>query len=227
MDLRSQQQLLDQYTEGSRRQYARLLNMERRELQSQKEASDAWVKYIYLLLETTMERCKAQDTLFYNLDEFGQTMLLREEANKLRAQSDIEAYEVIYDPLDAAEIVRKFSSLPIGQTLGLSKPAEELSVELETKYGKLLKSVPVSLFIFRMSKEFRTFVYVVVRVLSTGSAWSYSDHRLGDRDAAQGSSTRAAHAQRAAPDREPGQARGGDPAPSRSHSQSWKARFYH
>jgi len=147
MDLRSQQELLNEYTEGSRRQFSRLLNMERRELQSQKEASDAWVKYIYLLLEATMERCKAEDTLFYNLDEFGQTMLLREEANKLRAQSAIAPYEVIYDPLDAAEIVRKFTSLPIGQTLGLSKPADELSVMLESKYGKLLKSVPVSIYI--------------------------------------------------------------------------------
>lgn len=144
MDLRSQDQLLDEYTEGSRRQFSRLLNMERRELQSQKEVSDAWVKYIYLLLEVTMERCKKEDTLFYNLDEFGQTMLLREEANKLRAQSGIAPYEVIYDPLDAAEIVRKFTSLPIGESLGLSKPAEKLSVELDTKYGKLLKSVPVS-----------------------------------------------------------------------------------
>jgi hypothetical protein len=39
----------------------------------------------------------------------------------------------------------------MGQTLGLSKPADELSVMLESKYGKLLKSVPVSIYIYLCS----------------------------------------------------------------------------
>ena len=51
MELRSTEQFLDKYVDATRRQYAKLLNMERRELQNQKEISDTWVKYIYLLLE--------------------------------------------------------------------------------------------------------------------------------------------------------------------------------
>ena len=34
----------------------------------QKEISNTWIKYIYLLLEAAIRDCKANDTLFYNLD---------------------------------------------------------------------------------------------------------------------------------------------------------------
>ena len=149
MALRTEQQLLDQYTEGNRRQYARLLNMERREMLNQKEISDSWVKYIYLLLESTMRHCTEKDVLFYNLDEFGQTMLLRDQANKLRKEVNIRPFEVIYDPLDASVIVNKITSTPLGEELGLYKPAEELSLILEEKYGKLLKSVPVRIYLYK------------------------------------------------------------------------------
>ena len=53
-------------------------------MQSQKEMSDNWVKYIYLLIESTLEHCMNNNILFHNLDEYSQTLLLRQEANKLR-----------------------------------------------------------------------------------------------------------------------------------------------
>ena len=161
----------------------------------QKEISNTWIRYIYLLLEAAIRDCQANDTLFYNLDgqlkclvyisntmlyyilllyvnsicgiiyyalsffyillffiydimcaacaEFGQTILLREQANKLRAACSIEPYEVIYDPLDASVIVPYWTTQPLGKELGLDRPAEELLPVLEEKYGKLLKSVPV------------------------------------------------------------------------------------
>ena len=34
----------------------------------QKEISNTWIKYIYLLLEAAIRDCQANDTLFYNLD---------------------------------------------------------------------------------------------------------------------------------------------------------------
>ena len=79
----------------------------------------------------------------YMYVEFGQTILLREQANKLRAACSIEPYEVIYDPLDASVIVPYWTTQPLGKELGLDRPAEELLPVLEEKYGKLLKSVPV------------------------------------------------------------------------------------
>jgi hypothetical protein len=40
--------------ELNRKQYQKLLALERKEMQHQKEISDTWVKYIYLLLESTL-----------------------------------------------------------------------------------------------------------------------------------------------------------------------------
>jgi hypothetical protein len=143
MALRSEQEFFNKYVDSTRRQYAKLLNMERKELQNQKLISDTWVKYLFLLLETTMKFCTQEGTLFYNLDEFGQTMLLREQANMLRVKCGLQPYEVIYDPLDAVEIVSYMINQPLGLSIGLDKSAEELLVLLEERYGSLLKSVPV------------------------------------------------------------------------------------
>ena len=48
------------------------------------------------------------------MDEFGQTMLLRDQANRLRSMVGIDNFEVIYDPLDASVIVGKMTNDPIG-----------------------------------------------------------------------------------------------------------------
>ena len=75
---------------------------------NQKAISDTWIKYVYLVLESTMKRCEQDDILFFNLDQFAQTMLLREVANELRAQQNLPAFDVVYDPLDAEVIVEKY-----------------------------------------------------------------------------------------------------------------------
>ena len=93
---RAKQLMVDRLVDVNRRQYSKLLGLERREMANQKAISDTWVKFVYLLLETTMAKCEADDTLFFNLDQFAQTMLLREVANKLRADQGLPAYDVVY-----------------------------------------------------------------------------------------------------------------------------------
>jgi hypothetical protein len=61
----------------NRKQYAKLMSLERKEIVNQKEISETWVKFIYLLIETTLSHCKETDKLFHNLDEYSQTLLLR------------------------------------------------------------------------------------------------------------------------------------------------------
>ena len=112
-------------------------------MQNQKEISDTWVKYIYLLLESTLEQCKEQGKLFHNIDEYAQTLMLRQQANKLRKECNLPAYEVIYDPLDASLIVDKLSHSPLGLKLELSRNGDDIGAELTTKHGNTLKSVPV------------------------------------------------------------------------------------
>lgn len=126
--------MLDRLVDINRKQYNKLLTLERKEMQNQKDISDTWVKYIYLLLETTMRSCKETDTLFHNMDEFGQTILLRQVANKLRADCGLPTYDVIYDPLDAAAIVTKLSAE--------TGDIDATMAALTTKYGTLMKNVP-------------------------------------------------------------------------------------
>ena len=57
-------------------QYSKLLALERKEMLNQKEISDNWVKYIFLLLEETMQHCERNNILFSNLDEFQQVYLV-------------------------------------------------------------------------------------------------------------------------------------------------------
>ena len=56
--------------------------------QNQKEISDTWVKYIYLLLEVTLAKCGQEGVLFHNEDEFSQTLILR----KVRFRSRESVY---------------------------------------------------------------------------------------------------------------------------------------
>ena len=134
----AKQLLVDRLVDVNRKQYSKLLALERKEMQNQKEISDTWVKYVYLLLETTMGRCEKEDKLFFNLDQFAQTMCLREVANDLRAEQGLPAYDVVYDPLDAEIIVKKYN----GGIVDLSAPIETLMDALTDKYAKTLKSVP-------------------------------------------------------------------------------------
>jgi len=129
-----------------RMQYGKLLVLERKEMQNQKDISDCWVRFIYLLLETTMQHCKDESILFSNLDEFQQTLLLRKKANELRKMANLLPFDVIYDPLDASAVVafvasQKDQEESMFTRFGLDRPADEIHAELERKYGEALKSV--------------------------------------------------------------------------------------
>lgn len=136
--------MVDQVAELERKQYAKLLNLEKKEISNQKVISDTWVRYIYLLLEVTMDKCTEEKVLFHNLDEFQQTILLRKVANELRFKCRLPPYEVIYDPLDASEIVERLSVDPFGVDYGLTLSIEEVVKLLNDKYEDTLKSVSVS-----------------------------------------------------------------------------------
>lgn len=136
---RSKQELLDKLVEANRKQYSKLIALERKELQNQKEISDVWVRYIFMLLESTIEDCNNKGVLFHNQDEFAQTMLLRNEANALRAKCNLPPYDVVYDPLDASVIVAR-----LGKTFpGMLDSADEMASLLESKHGNTLINVPV------------------------------------------------------------------------------------
>merc|ERR1712167_506941 len=88
-----------------------------------------------------MDHCKSEGILFHNLDAFGQTMLLREQANALRARCDLQPFQVIYDPLDAGAIVEKLASSDLGKAMGLQESIETLAERLQNKYATLLEEV--------------------------------------------------------------------------------------
>ena len=77
----------------------------------------------------------------YNVDEYAQTLLLRQQANALRAECQLPPYEVIYDPLDASVVVAKLAVSPLGQQLGLSRTGDEVAAELTAKHGNTLKTI--------------------------------------------------------------------------------------
>jgi hypothetical protein len=136
----------DHVVELERQQYAKLLSLERRELQDQKRMSDTWVRYIYLLLERTLAHCASESVPFHTLDEVRQTLILRTVANELRAHCHLPSFDAVYDPLDAAEIVRQLTrpGAASSEQPHQTESAEEVGVRLQEKYGDLLQTVPVS-----------------------------------------------------------------------------------
>ena len=78
----------------NRKQYAKLLSLERREMINQKDISDTWVKFVYLLLERSLAYCEEKEILFHNMDEYAQTLLLRSQANIMRSSCNLPPYEV-------------------------------------------------------------------------------------------------------------------------------------
>lgn len=140
-DTRLRDEVMEKFNDVNRKQYSKLLALERKEMANQQQISDTWVKFIYLLLEETMHHCISKDILFFNLDEYAQTMLLRQIANNLRALAGIPPYEVIYDHLDASVIVDKLQFNEIGKRAGLDRPTNDVVNNLDSKYGELLTSV--------------------------------------------------------------------------------------
>jgi len=132
---KAKQNMLSQMVDVNRKQYSKLLALERQEMENQKVISDAWVKYIYLLIESTLSNCEKDGVLFHNMDEFGQTMALREQANILRSKCGLESYDVIYDPLDASTIVGKME-----KSEGL-EDVDDVIEKLNSKHGNMLETV--------------------------------------------------------------------------------------
>lgn len=138
----AKQLMLDRLVDVNRKQYVKLLTLERKEMQNQKVISDIWVKYIYMLLEVTMKSCKDSGALFHNLDQFAQTVLLRETANKLRQLCSLPPNDIIYDPLDAAVIVASAEKMDFGKDVHMPADIDQVLAEMTSKYGPVLKDVP-------------------------------------------------------------------------------------
>lgn len=93
-----------------------------------------------------MSYCEENQILFYNMDEYEQTKVLRTVANELRRMVKLPEYPVIYDPLDASYIINNLPADSIYyQKYNLNRNADDISIILNEKYGNLLKSLPVSL----------------------------------------------------------------------------------
>jgi hypothetical protein len=136
----SAQLMMDQLLREEEQQYAKLLMLERKEMLHQKDISDTWIRYMYLLLETAVQDREHAELLFSNRDEFQQTVMLRDVANRLRERCGLPPHDVIYDRWDAAQIVSRLGAQP-GCERGPQR-ADELAASLKKKYGELLKSVP-------------------------------------------------------------------------------------
>jgi hypothetical protein len=137
---REKQSMLAKMVDVNRKQYSKLLALERKEMANQKVISDIWVKYIYLLIESTLRTCERDGVLFNNLDGFAQTLTLRKQANALRAECGLPAYDVVYDPLDASAIVEKMVESPLGQELGLQDGGGVMAA-LSAKHHDMLLNV--------------------------------------------------------------------------------------
>jgi hypothetical protein len=57
----------------------------------------------------------------------------------------LTAYDVVYDPDDALHIILTLANSPEGEKIGLNRPANELLPELESKYGRSIRQLAVSL----------------------------------------------------------------------------------
>lgn len=133
----------DHVADLERQQYAKLLSLERKELLTQKQLSDTWVRYIFLLLERTMAHCARKSAIFHTMSGLEQTLVLRTVANELRARCRLPPSDAVYDPTDAEVIVRDM--LATARGIPQTEPVAEVAAQLEAKYGTLLKSVSVRL----------------------------------------------------------------------------------
>jgi hypothetical protein len=114
-----------------------------------------------MLLEGSIADCKNRGVLFHNQDEFAQTMLLRAQANALRASCGLPPYDVVYDPLDAAVIVGKLGKgFP-----GMVESSEEMAELLEGKHGNTLMNVPVRATTVNISTRLPFNLFII------GSSW--------------------------------------------------------
>ena len=136
-----------------RRQYARLLTLKHRraptDLSSQsRTAADAWVRYVYLLLESVTALCEHEGVVLGDLQPHEQTLLLRSHANGLRAQCGLASSDLLCDPRDVAEVVMKLTYNPVTRAqYGLQQSTTEIVALMRGKYSDMLHALPVSLHI--------------------------------------------------------------------------------
>ena len=147
IDIQNDKMILDRFEDQNRKQYSKLIALERKEMQNQKDISDTWVKYIYVLLEVTMFHCRKENILFHNEDTFSQTLLLRKKANELRTLCGLPPFEVVYDPVDAVAIVHSLadqkSNVVLGVPIDVSlNEFDKILTILDEKYAKMLKNIP-------------------------------------------------------------------------------------
>ena len=137
-----------------RRQYARLLTLKHRrapltDISSQgRTEADAWVRYVYLLLESVAALCEHEGVALGDLQPHEQTLLLRSHANGLRAQCGLASSDLLCDPRDAAEVVMRLTLNPVTRAqYGLQQSTAEIVALMREKYSDMLHALPVSLHI--------------------------------------------------------------------------------
>ena len=138
----------DVYTiaDEERLQLARLLSLRHgnKSPRSQTLMSDVWVRYTYLLLERTTSLCLQEGVCFEDLKPHEQTLLLRCQANELRALGNLPAADLLCDPVDALQVVDSLSrDAALSAQLGLHLTTSEIVSHMRAKYSGLLHSVPV------------------------------------------------------------------------------------
>jgi hypothetical protein len=131
---------VDEVAELERKQFAKLLALERKQLLHQKHVSDTWVRYLYLLLEHTNTHCAREQVDFRSLSGPEQSKILQDAANGLRARCGLPSCDVVCEPADAELIVSRLAAQDPAKNMS---PVEALAVKLQDKYGSLLQTVPV------------------------------------------------------------------------------------
>ena len=137
-----------------RQQYARLLTLKHRrapltDLSSQSiTAADAWVRYVYLLLESVTALCEHEGVALGDLQPHEQTLLLRSQANGLRAKCGLASSDLLCDPRDVPEVVMRLTHNPVTRAqYGLQRSTSEIVALMREKFSDMLHALPVSLLI--------------------------------------------------------------------------------
>lgn len=130
-----------------RLQLAQLLSMRhstKKTPRAQRALADVWVRYVYLLLERTSSLCQTEGVRFEDLKQHEQALLLRCQANELRALCGLPASDVLCDPEDALRVVQRLTfDGTLSTQHGLQATTSEIVSIMRTKYSTLLHTTSV------------------------------------------------------------------------------------
>lgn len=129
-----------------RLQLAQLLSVRHRAQtpRAQRLMADVWVRYIYLLLECTSSLCDTEGVHFEDLRPHEQTLLLRCQANVLRALCGLPASDVLCDPEDALRVVQRLTGdTELSAHHGLQATTSEMVSSMRAKFSTLLRTASV------------------------------------------------------------------------------------